>query len=500
MTLKELLTNVLSSVEEIPLIEVKGLQSNSNKVTAGDVFFALIGIKADGRKFIDVAIKNGAIAVLRERVEGDEFIIWVDQVPIIAINNLSQLISFIAGEFYHHPSQNMQMIGITGTSGKTSCSHLLAHALRELGTPSGVIGTLGYGMIDSKLNHEDLHTTPDPISLQANLAELYAKGAKAVTMEVSSHALKQHRARNIKFDIGVFTNLTREHLDYHPDMADYGASKRLLFTMPSMRYGIFNLDDEFGAQCAVGFHDKLKIIGYGWQVKNKYNFPVVSAEKVDFNSTGMHIKVNTPQGAGEFDTILLSRVNVYNLLVVIASLLALEYPLKDILLVMPKLPRIKGRMQACGGGDKPLVIVDFAHKPDALEQVLSSIREHCHGKLVCVFGCGGDRDVGKRPIMGEIAERLADKVIISDDNVRTENPDKIINDIMRGIKNPRNVVIERDRKLAMEKAILEAEPNDVVVVAGKGDEDYQLIGEQRIPYIGDAAMVEKILAQYKNND
>lgn len=497
MTLKDLLVNVLSSVEEIPAIEIKGLQSNSNKIAAGDVFFAVIGIKADGRNFIDVAIKNGAVAVLRERVEGDEFIIWVDQVPIIAINNLPQLISFIAGEFYHHPSKSMQMIGITGTSGKTSCSHLLAHALRALGAQSGVIGTLGYGMIDSKLHHEDLHTTPDPISLQADLAELYAKGAKVVTMEVSSHALKQNRARNIKFDIGIFTNLTRDHLDYHPNMADYGASKRLLFMMPSMRYGIFNLDDEFGAQCAAGFHDKLKVIGYGWQVKKSFSFPIVSAEKVDFNSTGMHIKVNTPQGSGEFDTILLARVNVYNLLAVIASLLALEYPLKDILRVMPKLPRIKGRMQACGGGDKPLVIVDFAHKPDALEQVLSSIREHCHGKLICIFGCGGDRDVGKRPIMGEIAERLADKVIISDDNVRTEDPNKIIQDIMRGIKNPLKVMIERNREVAMEKAIFQAEPNDVIVVAGKGDEDYQLIDTQRIPYIGDAAMVKKILARYK---
>lgn len=487
MLLSALLKDVVSVNSEQDC-EVAGLCSDSRKIKPGDLFFAYPGMQVDGRDFIDAAIAGGASAVLCEADNKNDFSDLA--VPILFINNLQYHVGFIAAKFYDFPAQKMRMIGITGTNGKTSCSHYLAQALGQLNIPCGIVGTLGVGFPGNL--QPGVHTTPDPISLQKHLFDLQQQGAKAIAMEVSSHGLDQNRIDSIQFDIAVFTNLSRDHLDYHRTMENYGAAKKKLFLSENLRNAVINADDDFGVELINAFKDKLLVVGFSMQ-DTEIDIPIVRATDVKISDSGYHVGIASPWGNGVLSTKLLGRFNVSNLLAVLSVLEIMEIPLPEALNALAKIIPVPGRMQSFGGGKKqPLVVVDYAHTPDALMQALTVLREHCHGHLWCVFGCGGDRDRGKRPLMGELAERLSDQIIITDDNPRTEDSLAIIEEIKQGLLCPWAAEIESDRAIAIAHALDCANAGDIILVAGKGHEDYQVVGNERMPF-SDVAEVQRNL-------
>lgn len=475
MLLKKLLKKFITIDSQLDR-EITGISADSRTIQPGFLFAAFPGEKVDGRDYIDDAIKNGAAAVI---CEAQGFVDTKLDIPLIKINNLPDKIGNIAAQFYNHPANNMTMVGITGTNGKTSCSQFLAKALELNQIACGVIGTLGSGFPD-QLKPGNL-TTPDPIIIQRALFALHQQGAKAIAMEVSSHGLAQQRVNGIDFNIAVFTNLTQDHLDYHGTMENYTKAKRQLFIRPELQHAVINADDEFGRSLIDELHGKLNVIGYSI-TDIESTVPMLRATNISLNKIGLAANICTPWGDGLLTSNLLGRFNVSNLLAVLAVLGIMQIPLSKVLSSLAKLTTILGRLQVFGGGNKPVVIVDFAHTPDALQQVLINLREHCPGKLCCVFGCGGDRDRGKRPIMGRIAENYSDRVIITNDNPRTENPQRIINDIVPGLLYPGTVKIEYDRSQAIQYAIDNAKAGDVVLIAGKGHEPYQIIGTEKIPF------------------
>lgn len=463
-----LLQNIIQVPSEIDL-SIKGLALDSRQVKPGDLFFACQGSHSDGRLFIDQAIEKGAVAVLAEPYPEHR----EKKVPVIAIPQLNQKLSEIAARFYHHPGNSLDIVGITGTNGKTSSSHFIAAILKSC----GVIGTLGNGMYgDIK---PSLLTTPDAITLQKTLAEFLSLGAKYVAMEVSSHSLDQGRVQHVPFKVGVFTNLTRDHLDYHGSMEAYGAAKKKLFDNPWLEYAVINIDDAFGLQLSQTLHQQ--VFAYSTTLK-KHAGPLTYVKNMTMDSAGISAYIASPWGEGELRSRLIGQFNLSNLLAVLTTLSLLGMPFQRILKEMSLLQPVPGRMQTFGGGDHPLIVVDYSHTPDALEKALVALRAHCHGKLYSVFGCGGDRDKGKRPIMASIAEKLADSVIVTDDNPRTEDPASIVADIMKGFKEPHNIIVQHDRSKAIKDVIHYAKQGDCVLIAGKGAETYQQIGEQKIPF------------------
>ncbi|MNO69636.1 UDP-N-acetylmuramoyl-L-alanyl-D-glutamate--2,6-diaminopimelate ligase [compost metagenome] len=452
---------------------IRELTLDSRAVKPGDLFLAIPGGRQDGRAHIADAIARGAAAVAYE-TEGAAELPACD-VPLIAIKGLGAQLSAIAGRFYGEPSRGLDLVGVTGTNGKTSVSQLLAQALDLLGERCGIVGTLGtgfYGALES-----GRHTTPDPLALQATLANLKQAGARAVAMEVSSHGLEQGRVAALAFDVAVFTNLSRDHLDYHGSMEAYAAAKAKLFAWPGLNCRVINLDDAFGRQLAVEKHAS-RVMGYSLEDPAAF----IYCREARFSDAGVEAQLVTPQGEGVLRSPLLGRFNLSNLLAVVGALLALDYPMGDILGVLPRLQGPVGRMQRMGGNGKPLVVVDYAHTPDALEKVLQALRPHVNGQLLCLFGCGGDRDKGKRPIMAQIAERHADRVLVTDDNPRTESSAQIIDDIRAGFAHPETVTFVPARGEAIAQLIAAAGANDVVLLAGKGHEDYQEIAGVRHPF------------------
>lgn len=445
-----------------------GITADSRKVVAGNVFLAYPGEHADGRQYIAQAIDKGASAVLWE----SEGFTWnanwqLDNQPVA---KLREQASAIAGSYYGQPSHKLWMIGVTGTNGKTSCSHWLAQAYTALGKRSVVIGTLGNGFAESL--SPAVNTTPDPILLQAMLADYVAQHAEIAAMEVSSHGLDQHRVDGIAFDVAVLTNLTRDHLDYHGDMAHYAAAKRRLFSFPGLAHAIINHDDAYGRVLANELRAEGKaVLSYGLSGGDVYG------TSLSFDEQGLKMEVSTPQGEAEVRAALLGRFNASNLLAVLSVLLVSGVALADAVNALSTLRAAPGRMQQIGGGAQPLVVIDYAHTPDALEKVLLTLREQTQGRLVCVFGCGGDRDKGKRPLMGEVASRLADKVVVTSDNPRNEEPASIVAEISAGLQRPSQ--IELDRAVAIQTAVQNAQAGDVVLIAGKGHEDYQEIAGVR---------------------
>lgn len=452
---------------------IRELTLDSRKVRPGDLFLAVPGLAQDGREHIADALERGAAAVAYE-AEG-AFDMSVDNAELVAIKGLAGQLSAIAGRFYGEPSRALHMVGITGTNGKTSVSQLLAQALDMLGEPCGIVGTLGNGFYNALTQGK--HTTPDPIGVQAVLADLKKSHARAVAMEVSSHGLDQGRVAALAFDVAVLTNLSRDHLDYHGSMEAYAAAKAKLFAWPGLRCRVLNLDDSFGQQLAQEQHDS-RLITYSLIDSSAYLF----CDALQFDDHGVRAKLVTPRGEGILRSTLLGRFNLSNLLAVVGALLALDYALDEILKVLPNLQGPVGRMQRLGGGEKPLVVVDYAHTPDALEKVLEALRPHVQGRLTCVFGCGGDRDRGKRPLMAEVVERLADAVIVTDDNPRSEAPEQIFADIRQGFVAPDAVEFVAGRGLAIAKIVAAAQASDIVVLAGKGHEDYQEINGVRQPF------------------
>lgn len=455
------------SARHDPLIE--SLTLDSRTVTAGSLFLAVPGLQRDGREYIHGALAHGAAAVV---YDSDGFEYAPEHPLVLGVPGLRAKLGWVADRFYGAPSKRLKVVGVTGTNGKTTTTHLLAQVLDRLEPRCGLIGTLGSGFPD-KLD-PSLHTTPDALSVHRLLSQLAADGARVVSMEVSSHALDQGRVAGVAFDIAVFTNLTRDHLDYHGDMDAYAAAKARLFDFPELRGAVINADDRFGRELIARTQARCPVLSYGLASGD------VRAERVETDAKGIRLRVQTPQGAGEIKSPLLGRFNAANLLAVLAVLLMTGLTLPEAVAALSHAAPVTGRMERFGSATQPLVVVDYAHTPDALEKALQALREHTAGKLVCVFGCGGDRDRGKRPLMGAIAEQLADIVFVTNDNPRHEDPMAIINEIVSGMQAVPHAVPDRVRAIRL--ALAECRAGDTLLVAGKGHEDYQQIGDTRRPY------------------
>jgi UDP-N-acetylmuramoyl-L-alanyl-D-glutamate--2,6-diaminopimelate ligase len=477
-------------------VVVTGIQLDSRMLRKGDLFLACFGRNHDAREFIGEAIKTGVTAVLAEtggQWQGTQII---DGIAVIAVDNLSAKLSEIAARFYGHPSLRLSVIGITGTNGKTSCSQFIAQALANSGFSCGTIGTLGYGVY-GKLQETQL-TTPDPVFTQMALAEMVQGGIDPVVMEVSSVGLHQKRVKAVKFDTAIFTNLTRDHLDYHESMEAYGNNKKKLFTSESLSRAIINLDDPYALSVINAIAPSVEMCTYS--IKN--SAATVYAESLTLTRQGFEARVVTPIGAGVIKGKLFGYFNVSNLLAVISVLVSYlpkkkELDIEQLCELVSGLSPVDGRMQIVGDTAEITALVDYAHTPDGLRSALKGLRDHFSGNIWCVFGCGGNRDKGKRPIMGEIAEAFADKVIIADDNPRNEEGDKIVEHIQSGMKSPEQTVVLRDREKAIAYAIGNAEPGDVVLVAGKGHETYQDVGGSRLIF-SDANQVRLALQAREN--
>lgn len=455
------------------------ITADSRKVQAGSLFIAYPGTHSDGRQYIAQAIQAGAKAIVWEQ---DGFTWNADwHVSNVSVQNLKPQVGNIAAEFYQNPSDNLTMIGVTGTNGKTSVSQWIAQCLTILGKKTAVLGTIGNGFLGAQT--EAANTTPDAILLQAMLADYVTQNADAVAMEVSSHGLDQGRVNGVKFDIAVLTNLSRDHLDYHHTMEAYAEAKQKLFTWDGLSAAVVNADDAFGKALVAKLEAQM-CITYGFDIAD------VRATELKLHDAGLSMQVATPQGNVLVSAPVLGRFNAYNVLAVLATLLTLDVSLNDAVTAIAQIKPVQGRMQQFGGGNQPLVVVDYAHTPDALEKVLSTLREQTQRKLICVFGCGGDRDIGKRPLMGKVAEQLADSVIVTSDNPRSESPASIIQGILSGMKTTPQV--EMDRAEAIRQAIQSADENDIVLVAGKGHEEYQEVAGVK-HYFSDAAQVKAAL-------
>lgn len=481
MTLGELLAGFATVPAHLADRLASGLAADSRAVRPGDVFFALRGARWHGLEFLDAVRAAGALAVVWEPPFAGS--LPVDAViPLLAVPDLRQKAGFIASRFFGEPSRRLRVVGITGTDGKTSCAHFIAQALSDATTgPCGLLGTLGAGVYGH--TGPSVHTTPDPLAIQCWLAGLVADGRRYAAMEVSSHALDQGRANGVAFAVAVLTNLTRDHLDYHGTLEAYAAAKRRLFFDHQPGWAVLNLDDAFGRGIAAERGDPFHTIGYGLGARPERLERFVWGEDAALAPDGLRLRVRSSWGDGELRAGLLGRFNASNVLATLATLLVLEMPLAEALERVARTAAVPGRMERLGGGPgQPLAVIDYAHTPHALEQVLCALREHGGGRLWCVFGCGGDRDPGKRPLMGAAAERLADRVIVTDDNPRTEDPERIVGAILAGMRRPQEAVVIRDRRAAILRALAGAEPGDIVLVAGKGHEDYQIVGTERCPF------------------
>lgn len=452
---------------------VTGITQDSREVCPGDLFCARAGGRFKGSDFIPAAIAAGAAAILIDQDEAVETASYA--VPVVAVERLALRLGDIAARFYGHPSRQMMMIGITGTNGKTSCSHFLAQALNRSGKKTAVVGTIGNGFPDQLSSAT--HTTPDAIALQRLLAGFLAQGAEAVVMEVSSHAIDQQRIGGIEFDVAAFTNLSRDHLDYHGTMDAYGEAKAKLFTDYGARHAVICADDPFGRQLMARLSDAdCTVVGFGLQQAD------VSADAVVLDTCGISAVLNTPWGALPVTTHVVGRFNLWNLMLTAAVLGVIGVDAALIADQLNALQPVPGRMQCLGGEGKPLVVVDYAHTPDALEKALQATREHTPGELICVFGCGGDRDQGKRAQMGDVASQYADRIVVTSDNPRSEAPEQIIAMIMAGVAVDRPCRQEPDRAQAIKAALVSAGAEDAVLIAGKGHENYQEIQGQRFPF------------------
>mgnify|MGYP001605544988 CR=1 FL=1 len=463
--------------------EIHGLVLDSREVQPGWLFLAMPGQETDGRSFIPQAVANGAAAVAYEA--SDDFAPPAVAVPLIAIQNLKHTVGHIADRFFGSPSRHLLVIGVTGTNGKTTCSHLLAQVLDSPQARCGVIGTVGVGFPGAL--ESSAHSTPDAVRVHYLLAEFARQGATSVCMEVSSHALDQGRVQGVVFTCALFTNLTRDHLDYHGSMEAYGAAKARLFAWPGLKAAVINRDDAFGRGLIERAKAHCAVTSYGLEQGD------VRALEVRPSLQGLRLRVATADGEVSLASGLLGRFNAANLLAVLACLSACGQPLAESAVRLARARPPTGRMERFGHDrQSPMVVVDYAHSPDALEKVLRALREHVQGRLWCVFGCGGNRDRGKRPEMGRIAEALADSVILTDDNPRSEDPDAIIADIVVGMRERPQVI--RERGAAIRAAIQQARAGDIVLIAGKGHEEYQQIGAQRLPF-SDRRLVSELVGE-----
>ncbi|OGS91749.1 MAG: UDP-N-acetylmuramoyl-L-alanyl-D-glutamate--2,6-diaminopimelate ligase [Gallionellales bacterium GWA2_60_18] len=481
-------------------VKITHLVTDSRTVRPGDTFVAYPGEKTDGRQFIAQAIAQGANAVIWEA----QHFAWNEawQVPNLAVSDLRHKAGWLADAVCGVPSEKLWLVGVTGTNGKTSTSHWIAHALNDAGKKCALIGTLGNGFADAL--QASANTTPDAIRVHGLLADYLHADAQAVAMEVSSHALAQGRVNGVRFDVALLTNLSRDHLDYHGDMESYAASKRKLLDWQELKFAVLNLDDAFGAQLAEQLRDDgAEVIGYGLsdaalQLAERLGLRMVYGHLAQMSGQGLRLDVHTSWGAAQINSGLVGRFNAANLLGALAVLLVSGIELDKAAQSLSKVQAVAGRMQRLGNAGQPTVIVDYAHTPDALEKVLLALREvgaSSGGRLICVFGCGGERDRGKRAMMGRVAEKFSDHCIVTSDNPRSEDPQLIIGEILGGMTaNKHEVIVERGA--AIVRAIGMAQQCDTVLLAGKGHEDYQEIAGVKRPF-SDLAVAQQALRAWE---
>jgi UDP-N-acetylmuramoyl-L-alanyl-D-glutamate--2,6-diaminopimelate ligase len=488
-------------------LEVSDVTLDSRSATPGALFLACGGREHHGLAFAGEAVARGARAVLYEPEGAPPGAAQLPGATFVApLPGLKGRAGLIADRFFGSPSQQLTIAGITGTNGKTTSAWLLAQALQRCGRPAAYIGTLGVGIPPGLT--PTLHTTADAVSVHRQLAQLHAHGAECVSMEVSSHALDQQRVNGVHFRTAAFTNLTRDHLDYHGTMEAYGAAKARLFAFPYLAERVINIDDPFGAELARSLKRAVRgagssrpaaparlIVTTRAAAVAPAGAQFVRATRVELQPEGLTLEVESSFGSAELALRLVGEFNIDNALTVLAVLLAWEIPLPQAAAALARVRAASGRMEMFGGrGRSPLAIVDYAHTPDALANALRAARLHCRGALRVVFGCGGDRDAGKRPLMGTVAAQLADDIILTDDNPRSEDPQRIVADIVAGIAAGAPLTIEHDRALAIRLALERSSPDDVVLIAGKGHEGHQIRGSVRHPF-RDQAIVGAELAR-----
>ncbi|MES1940332.1 UDP-N-acetylmuramoylalanyl-D-glutamate--2,6-diaminopimelate ligase [Salinisphaera sp. T5B8] len=460
---------------DVPDVDIDSVAIDSRQVARDGVFLAYQGTRSHGLDYVDDAIAAGAAAVVWDRGRAPAL-----DIANVRVDGLARQASRIAGRFYGEPSQQLFVAGITGTDGKTSCAWLLSQAIEALGERCGYIGTLGLGFANDLT--EATHTTPDPVGVQDWLARLAAADANAVAFEVSSHALDQYRVDGVDFDVAVLTQLGRDHLDYHGDVESYAAAKQRLFAFDGLDVAVLNGDDAYGRQWLATLADAVMPVVYGHGDMAALAERYVRIASVETRIDGLALTLDTSWGRAHVESMLVGRFNAMNLAAVLAVLLARGVAFARATAVLARLTTVPGRMQRVDWrDDQPMVVVDFAHTPGALTQAIAAVRAHAQARVLCVFGCGGDRDTGKRPLMGAAAE-AADRIWITDDNPRSEAPAVIANAIRAGMHADAPVTIEHDRAAAIAAAIQAAEPGDVVLIAGKGHETTQQTGDTRRPF------------------
>lgn len=488
----------LVEVDRLPAVHPTGLALDSRRVTPGDIFFAMAGTRSSGMHYVRDALAHGAVAVVLSSPPDDLLRNAARErnVPLIEDPQLSQHLGEIASRFYGHPSRDLSVIGVTGTDGKTSVTHFIAQAVaRSDARPAqrgALIGTLGNGLYGAL--QPATHTTPDAISLQAIFDRLRDQGASHVAMEVSSHGLQQERVGGVAFNLAVLTNLGRDHLDYHGDVAAYKAAKRRLFAMPGLEGAVLNAQEAFGRELLSDFASRYPVALYGLAAEGRVMHPLaadwVAGEQPCWLDDGFRMDVVTPDGRMPVQCRLLGQFNALNVLATIAVLRRLGFDADAIAKRIAGLHSVPGRMQLMTRPGRAKVVIDYAHTPQALAVALDSVRRHTGGRLWCVFGCGGDRDRGKRPQMGRIAEQHADRTILTDDNPRHEDPKQIVADIQSGWQKPPVARVVHDRAHAIGVALDAAGPDDIVLIAGKGHETAQQIGDDARPF-NDAQVVRR---------
>jgi UDP-N-acetylmuramoyl-L-alanyl-D-glutamate--2,6-diaminopimelate ligase len=490
MKLRELLATV-ESILQLPhhpvlAAEVKGLTTNSHACQPGDLFIGMPGTRVDGGEFWESAIASGAVAALispqaaRKRAgeaEGAEGAEGAGAACVITATDMTKACAQVATAFYGYPAQQLKLVGVTGTNGKTTTTHLIEFFLTQAQLPTALMGTLYTRW--AGFEQTAAHTTPFAPELQYQLAAARKAGMELGVMEVSSHALVQGRVMGCPFSVAVFTNLTQDHLDFHRDMEDYFAAKALLFT-PEYLQGraMINADDPYGQRL-------IRQINPVQMWRYSVHDPTADlwTSDLSYEPAGVSGILHTPKGDVPFRSPLVGQYNLANLLAAVGAVLHLGMDLQLIASLLPQFPGVPGRMEKVQIATQDIsVIVDYAHTPDSLENLLRAARPFISGKVICVFGCGGDRDRTKRPKMGQIAAQLADVVVVTSDNPRTEAPERILQDILAGIKSPIEPVVICDRATAIRTAILQAQPGDGILIAGKGHEDYQILGTEKIHF------------------
>ncbi|MBA4312294.1 MAG: UDP-N-acetylmuramoyl-L-alanyl-D-glutamate--2,6-diaminopimelate ligase [Chlorobiaceae bacterium] len=469
-------------------IEISRIQYDSRKVTHGDLFVAIRGTLSDGHKFIEDAVERGAISIVLEddALLPDSYFMHKGVMKVV-VSNSRLALAQIASNYYHNPSSKLKMIGVTGTNGKTTTTHLIKSVLEATGIKSGLIGTIDY-----RIGNEIFpatHTTPESVELHDLLNKMATENCEYVVMEVSSHALHQYRVYGIDFCSAVFTNLTQDHLDYHKSMDEYFEAKAILFNnLSSTSHAILNADDQWGMK--ISSRTKASVITFGISAAAD-----IRAVNVRMNMEGSRFTLLVDGNEIDVETKLIGRFNLSNILAAFAVCKSIGVPVSDIQRALKNIGPIRGRFEQNISQAGWTAIIDYAHTHDALEKVLSAIHDlyenNRSGKIITVFGCGGDRDRGKRAKMAEVATRLSDITIVTSDNPRNEDPEKIIDEVMLGVHPEADVFRITDRASAIKKAISFAAKGDVVLIAGKGHEEYQIIGNNKIPF-SDKALVDSL--------